>query len=63
VEYRHARILAAVVFYAIAMQQSRQLNRVRNGFSQIDVQLTCRYDLIPGSRGGKATGHERGTKR
>jgi LemA protein len=42
-------ILAAVVFYAIAMYNNlvNSRNRVRNGFSQIDVQLTRRYDLIP----------------
>jgi len=42
-------ILAAIVFYAIAIYNNlvNSRNRVRNGFSQIDVQLTRRYDLIP----------------
>ena len=42
-------ILAAAVFYVIAMYNNlvNSRNRVRNGFSQIDVQLTRRYDLIP----------------
>jgi len=42
-------ILAAVVFYVIAMYNNlvNSRNRVHNGFSQIDVQLTRRYDLIP----------------
>jgi LemA protein len=42
-------ILAAVVFWVIQMYNNlvNLRNRVRNGFSQIDVQLTRRYDLIP----------------
>ena len=42
-------ILAAVVFWAIAIYNRLVglRNRVRNAFSQIDVQLTRRYDLIP----------------
>jgi LemA protein len=42
-------ILAAIVFYAIGMYNNlvNSRNRVRNAFSQIDVQLTRRYDLIP----------------
>jgi len=42
-------ILAAAVFWAIQMYNNlvNLRNRVRNAFSQIDVQLTRRYDLIP----------------
>jgi LemA protein len=42
-------ILAAIVFWLIGMYNNlvNLRNRVRNGFSQIDVQLTRRYDLIP----------------
>jgi LemA protein len=42
-------ILAAIVLWAIQMYNNlvNMRNRVRNGFSQIDVQLTRRYDLIP----------------
>jgi len=42
-------ILAIVVFWVIQMYNNlvNLRNRVRNGFSQIDVQLTRRYDLIP----------------
>jgi LemA protein len=42
-------ILAAVVLYVISMYNNlvSSRNRVRNAFSQIDVQLTRRYDLIP----------------
>jgi LemA protein len=42
-------ILAAIVLYAIGMYNNlvNSRNRVRNAFSQIDVQLTRRYDLIP----------------
>jgi LemA protein len=42
-------ILLAVVFWVIAMYNNlvNLRNRVRNAFSQIDVQLTRRYDLIP----------------
>jgi LemA protein len=42
-------ILAAIVFWLIQMYNNlvNLRNRVRNGFSQIDVQLTRRYDLIP----------------
>jgi len=42
-------ILAAIVLYAVAMYNTlvSSRNRVRNAFSQIDVQLTRRYDLIP----------------
>lgn len=42
-------ILAAIVFWVIQMYNNlvNLRNRVRNAFSQIDVQLTRRYDLIP----------------
>jgi len=42
-------ILAAIVIWGIAIYNNlvNLRNRVRNGFSQIDVQLTRRYDLIP----------------
>jgi LemA protein len=42
-------ILAVIVFWLIGMYNNlvNLRNRVRNGFSQIDVQLTRRYDLIP----------------
>jgi LemA protein len=42
-------ILAALVFWAIAIYNNlvNSRNRVSNAFSQIDVQLTRRYDLIP----------------
>ncbi len=42
-------VLAAIVFWAIAMYNRlvNERNRVRNSFAQIDVQLTRRHDLIP----------------
>ena len=42
-------IVAAIVFWAIGIYNRlvNQRNRVRNAFSQIDVQLTRRHDLIP----------------
>lgn len=42
-------VLAVIVFWVVNMYNNlvRLRNRVRNGFSQIDVQLTRRYDLIP----------------
>jgi LemA protein len=42
-------ILVAVVLWAIVMYNNlvSSRNRVGNAFSQIDVQLTRRYDLIP----------------
>jgi len=42
-------IIAAIVFWAIGMYNRlvNERNRVRNGFAQIDVQLTRRHDLIP----------------
>ncbi|MGD9407632.1 MAG: LemA family protein, partial [Gammaproteobacteria bacterium] len=42
-------IVALVAVYGISIY-NRLIdlrNRVKNGFSQIDVQLTRRYDLIP----------------
>jgi LemA protein len=58
-------IVVAVVFWVIAMYNNlvSLRNRVRNAFSQIDVQLTRRYDLIPNlieSVKGYMS-HERGT--
>ena len=58
-------IVVAVVLYAIGMYNNlvSLRNRVRNAFSQIDVQLARRYDLIPNLiesvKGYMA--HERGT--
>jgi LemA protein len=42
-------VLALIVFWLIGMYNNlvSARNRVRNAFSQIDVQLTRRYDLIP----------------
>ncbi len=42
-------ILLVVLIWAIAIYNNlvNLRNRVKNGFSQIDVQLTRRYDLIP----------------
>src|SRR5262245_25411603 len=42
-------ILAVIVFWAVGMYNNldNSRNRVRNPSSQIDVQLTRRYDLIP----------------
>ena len=42
-------VIALVVFWAISIYNNlvNLRNRVGNGFSQIDVQLTRRYDLIP----------------
>ena len=58
-------ILAAIVLWVVVMYNNlvNLRNRVRNAFSQIDVQLTRRYDLIPNlveSVKGYM-GHERGT--
>lgn len=58
-------IVAAVGLWAVVMYNNlvNLRNRVRNAFSQIDVQLTRRYDLIPNLveavKGYMA--HERGT--
>ena len=58
-------ILALIVFWLIQMYNNlvNLRNRVRNGFSQIDVQLTRRYDLIPNLIEAVKgyMGHERGT--
>jgi LemA protein len=42
-------VLAVIVFWAVGIYNNlvNSRNRVRNAFSQIDVQLTRRYDLIP----------------
>jgi len=42
-------IIAAVLFYGVALYNKLVglRNGVKNGFAQIDVQLTRRYDLIP----------------
>jgi len=42
-------IVAVIALYFIAVYNGliKQKNRVENGFSQIDVQLQRRYDLIP----------------
>lgn len=42
-------VIAALVFWAIGIYNRliNERNRVRNGFAQIDVQLTRRHDLIP----------------
>ncbi len=58
-------VIAAIVVYAISLYNRLVAlrNRVKNGFSQIDVQLTRRHDLIPNLveavKGYMA--HERGT--
>jgi LemA protein len=60
-----AIIVVAIVLWGVAMYNNlvSSRNRVRNAFSQIDVQLTRRYDLIPNLiesvKGYMA--HERGT--
>ena len=58
-------ILAAIVWYAISIYNNlvNSRNRVGNAFSQIDVQLTRRYDLIPNLVEAVKgyMGHERGT--
>jgi len=58
-------ILVVIVFWLIQMYNNlvNLRNRVRNGFSQIDVQLTRRYDLIPNLIEAVKgyMGHERGT--
>lgn len=42
-------IIAGIVFFAISIYNRlvNARNRVKNGFAQIDVQLSRRYDLIP----------------
>ena len=42
-------LIAAIVFWGIGIYNRliNERNRVRNGFAQIDVQLTRRHDLIP----------------
>jgi len=42
-------IVVALLFYAMVLYNKlvRLRNGVKNGFAQIDVQLTRRYDLIP----------------
>jgi LemA protein len=42
-------IAAAVILYGVLLYNNlvSLRNRVKNGFSQIDVQLTRRHDLIP----------------
>ena len=58
-------VVAALVFFGIGLYNGlvNRRNRVENAFSQIDVQLTRRYDLIPNlietAKGYMA--HERGT--
>jgi LemA protein len=42
-------LIGGVVFYGVGLYNGlvNKRNRVKNAFSQIDVQLTRRYDLIP----------------
>jgi LemA protein len=42
-------VVAIIAFWVVQMYNNlvNLRNRVRNGFAQIDVQLTRRYDLIP----------------
>jgi LemA protein len=42
-------ILGGALFYGVGLYNNlvNRRNRVKNAFSQIDVQLTRRYDLIP----------------
>ncbi len=42
-------LIVAVALYAVGIYNAlvNLRNRVKNGFAQIDVQLTRRYDLIP----------------
>jgi LemA protein len=42
-------IIAAIFFWGVSIYNRlvNERNRVRNGFAQIDVQLTRRHDLIP----------------
>ena len=58
-------VVAALIFFGVGLYNGLVIrrNRVENAFSQIDVQLTRRYDLIPNlietAKGYMA--HERGT--
>jgi LemA protein len=58
-------IIAALIWYAVSIYNNlvNSRNRVANAFSQIDVQLTRRYDLIPNLVEAVKgyMGHERGT--
>jgi LemA protein len=58
-------IIVAIIWYVVAMYNNlvNSRNRVGNAFSQIDVQLTRRYDLIPNLVEAVKgyMGHERGT--
>jgi LemA protein len=42
-------LIGGILFYGIGLYNGlvNKRNQVKNGFSQIDVQLTRRYDLIP----------------
>jgi LemA protein len=42
-------LIGGLIFYGVGLYNGlvNKRNRVKNGFSQIDVQLTRRYDLIP----------------
>ena len=58
-------ILGIIVWYVVSVYNNlvNSRNRVGNAFSQIDVQLTRRYDLIPNLVEAVKgyMGHERGT--
>ena len=58
-------VIVALIWYAISVYNNlvSSRNRVGNAFSQIDVQLTRRYDLIPNLVEAVKgyMGHERGT--
>ena len=58
-------IIVAIIWYVVSMYNNlvNSRNRVGNAFSQIDVQLTRRYDLIPNLVEAVKgyMGHERGT--
>lgn len=43
-------LIGGLLFYVVSLYNGlvSKRNRVKNGFAQIDVQLTRRYDLIPG---------------
>jgi LemA protein len=42
-------LIGGIIFYGVGLYNGliNKRNRVKNAFSQIDVQLTRRYDLIP----------------